>query len=97
MRICLQCHSTKIKFPNTKFDHNKETHFTLRGRHAKNQCADCHKVDGGNEKPKMTCSPVCHKDIHRGRFGKETCEGCHPPRDAKDHPIKAMRFAGGRR
>jgi hypothetical protein len=88
-RKCQQCHSTKTKFQSTKFDHGKETHFALHGRHAKNQCADCHKVDGGNEKPKMVCSG-CHKDIHRGRFGKEGCDGCHPDGGPG---WKEMRFA----
>lgn len=77
-RKCEACHSPKVKFEKTRFDHGKETRFALHGRHAKNACADCHKVDSPPEKPKMTCSPGCHKDVHKGRFGKETCEGCHP-------------------
>jgi hypothetical protein len=89
-RKCQQCHQTKIKFQNTKFDHGKETRFALHGRHGKNKCADCHKVDSPPEKPKMTCSPVCHKDVHQGRFGKETCDGCHPDGGPG---WKEMRFA----
>ncbi|MCK6544896.1 hypothetical protein L6R52_03450 [Myxococcota bacterium] len=73
---CTQCHTTNVKFPLAKFDHAKETKFPLRGKHDKNKCADCHKVDSGNEKPKQACDS-CHKDAHRGRFGKETCDGCH--------------------
>lgn len=75
-RKCNHCHSPKAKFQATKFDHAKETRFPLRGKHFKNKCADCHKVDSGPEKPKMTCTG-CHKDVHQGRFGKESCDGCH--------------------
>ncbi len=89
-RKCEQCHNEKVKFQQNKFDHGKETRFELRGQHAKNECSQCHKVDGGNEKPKMECES-CHKDHHRGRFGKETCDGCHL--DGGPGWTKQMRFA----
>jgi hypothetical protein len=75
-RKCQQCHATKTKFEQTKFDHAKETKFTLRGKHFTNRCKECHKIDSPPEKPKMDCEG-CHKDFHNGRFGKESCDGCH--------------------
>lgn len=79
-RKCQECHSTKVLFEKTRFDHAKNTRFPLRGQHARNRCKDCHRVDGGKEKPPMQCAG-CHEDVHRGRFGKEPCEGCHVEAD----------------
>lgn len=75
-RKCSSCHLQTTKFRKTKFDHGKETRFDLRGQHARNRCKDCHAVGSPPEAPAMNCIG-CHEDIHRGRFGKETCEGCH--------------------
>lgn len=75
-RKCSSCHLQKTKFRKTTFDHGKETKFPLRGKHARNRCKDCHAVDSKPEAPAMACI-TCHEDIHKGRFGKETCEGCH--------------------
>lgn len=73
---CGQCHATKTKFQLTKFDHDKETRWPIRGKHQKNVCKDCHKVGSEPVAPEMKCV-ACHEDVHKGRFGKETCEGCH--------------------
>jgi hypothetical protein len=73
---CTTCHSTKVKFPQTKFDHAKNTRFALHGQHFKNKCSECHKVNSKPEKPSMECEG-CHQDFHHGRFGKEKCDGCH--------------------
>lgn len=75
-RKCQSCHAEKVRFADTRFDHGKETKFALRGQHQKNRCADCHKVGSKPEKPSMECLS-CHPDVHKGRFGKETCDGCH--------------------
>jgi hypothetical protein len=84
-RKCEKCHSMKTSFRKTKFDHGKETRFPLVGKHEKNACKDCHKLDSPPEKPKIACIG-CHgtastisktKDPHHDRFGKEPCEGCH--------------------
>jgi hypothetical protein len=75
-RKCESCHS-----PNGwalwQFDHGKETHFPLRGAHAKLQCADCHHVPPGTVKTPSTCIS-CHRkdDRHLGQFG-ERCDQCH--------------------
>ena len=75
-RTCKSCHSPKTNFRKTKFNHGKETKFPLRGKHKKKRCKDCHKIGSGPEAPQMACV-TCHEDVHKGRFGKETCEGCH--------------------
>jgi hypothetical protein len=75
-RKCSACHLQTTKFRKTRFDHGKETQFPLRGKHAQNRCKDCHKIGSPPQAPAMACV-TCHEDIHKGRFGKETCEGCH--------------------
>lgn len=75
-RKCNDCHDTKVKFEQTKFAHGKKTSFTLRGEHLRNKCEDCHKVGSKPVKPDKRCVS-CHEDIHKGRFGKRTCDACH--------------------
>ena len=82
---CASCHDPKVRFELTKYDHARETGFALRGEHARNKCEECHavgkvdvsKVDVAKlEKPRRECAS-CHVDVHKGRFGAETCDGCH--------------------
>ncbi|MBI2374621.1 MAG: hypothetical protein HYV07_11555 [Deltaproteobacteria bacterium] len=75
-RKCFGCHATKTKFALTKFDHDKETKFPIRGKHEKNHCKDCHKLGSEPVAPETRCIS-CHKDFHEGRFAKNTCEECH--------------------
>ena len=75
-RDCKSCHSTKVKFSRTKFNHGKVTGFPLRGEHQRNKCEDCHKVGSKPVKPDKACVS-CHEDIHKGRFGKRDCDACH--------------------
>lgn len=90
---CSSCHSTKTKFEQTRFDHGKNTRFPLRGKHDKNRCKDCHKLNSKPEKPSMECAS-CHEDFHQGRFGAEKCDGCH----ADGGPgWREMRFAHGKK
>lgn len=76
---CASCHS-ETSWKKTSFNHDKDTKFPLRGRHAKARCTDCHKDPRGSDKPAGTCYG-CHRGDdqtkgHRGRFG-EKCESCH--------------------
>lgn len=73
---CASCHSPKVKFKKTVFDHGKKTGFPLRGQHKKNRCSDCHKMGTKAAKPDRACAS-CHKNVHGKRFGAERCEGCH--------------------
>ena len=75
-RDCNSCHKQETRFRKTAFDHGRETRWPIRGEHKKNRCKDCHKLDSPPQAPSMQCIG-CHNDVHKGRFGAETCEGCH--------------------
>jgi hypothetical protein len=84
---CTQCHSEKSWKP-TSFDHNKQSRFQLIAKHMDVKCEKCHtpindKIKFKNEirnvvkfKPVSTQCVDCHKDPHKGNFGK-TCQECH--------------------
>ena len=69
---CESCHTpakwSKIIFPKKKHDF-----FALKGGH-KIACDKCHGSKG-NRAVKPNCVS-CHKDVHRGRLGKD-CGRCH--------------------
>ncbi len=83
---CEKCHDMKGWKPAPKFNHNK-TKYPLTGLHKKVECDKCHKTIIDNKFPKnadyLKFAGVrfnnclsCHKDEHRGKFGKN-CTTCH--------------------
>ncbi|RMD50596.1 MAG: cytochrome C [Ignavibacteria bacterium] len=79
---CASCHNTQSFRPAPKFDHNN-AQFKLTGKHIDTDCLKCHKKTSRNNKEfqqfknlKFASCENCHKDPHRGNFGKN-CEGCH--------------------
>lgn len=72
---CKSCHETKA-WKKSKFDHQKDTKYPLKGKHKKVSCVSCHP---GNVYQKLdkTCAS-CHiqDDAHAGQEG-EKCEQCH--------------------
>ena len=74
---CDTCHNSKA-WKLWKFDHDKQTKFSLKGAHDKVACLACH-TQPVKEKIKMgkTCFS-CHKsdDVHKGQEGKK-CDKCH--------------------
>jgi hypothetical protein len=73
---CGNCHTT-ADWGTRKFDHARETGFTLLGRHAHVGCADCHRGGNLNDPIPKDCAG-CHKsdDRHAGRLGS-ACGECH--------------------
>jgi hypothetical protein len=86
---CTDCHITKAFADLKPFDHD-ETSFALKGKHIKVKCEECHqetkkryhefpKVFKGDflfpEIARRDCA-TCHKDPHKGSFGKD-CSSCH--------------------
>ena len=65
---CADCHTT-AEWATAKFDHAKETGFTLEGIHARLDCADCHRT-GRVEDPLPKDCNGCHRgeDAHATRF-----------------------------
>lgn len=72
---CQDCHSEK-GWGKTKFNHNKQTHFSLSGRHESLACEACHRK---NLPLKLSQQCIdCHRedDIHKGSNG-DKCQNCH--------------------
>src|SRR5258708_5325275 len=85
---CEACHTDK-DWKTIKFNHDKDTKYPLRGKHAdkKVRCEDCHTGnDVYKDKLKQACI-TCHQqdDKHRGAEG-DKCEKCHTEKDWKDTP-----------
>ena len=80
---CASCHTDK-SWKTTTFNHDRDTKYPLKGKHAQTTCTSCHAGDLHRDKVQTTCV-ACHKndDVkkgHQGRFG-EKCESCHIERD----------------
>lgn len=77
---CSGCHN-----PNGwalwRFDHDRQTQFALRGKHAGLDCQACHTSTAGERLRISSRCESCHSldDPHRGAFGAR-CETCHDER-----------------
>ena len=76
---CETCH-TDQNWKTTKFRHDRDTKYALKGLHAAAKCNTCHRGNLYQEKLPTTCI-ACHKGDdakkgHKGKFG-EKCETCH--------------------
>jgi hypothetical protein len=71
---CEKCHSDKA-WDITKFNHDTDTKFSIRGKHKDAKCNQCHI---SNKKKLETTCISCHKsdDIHKGSLGVK-CDSCH--------------------
>jgi class III cytochrome C family protein len=64
---CERCHGTDTFRPATRFDHERDATFSLKGAHAGVACARCHATThGAGGKPVVVYRPVSGK-----------CETCH--------------------
>ncbi len=77
---CELCHQER-NWKTSTFDHDKDTTYRLKGRHAKVKCDSCHRKPVASEKTPTVCY-ACHKkdDKHKRRYG-ERCEICHTERN----------------
>jgi len=80
---CSKCHDTAgWKRVDPKAFNHDLTHYPLRGRHARVECARCHdpRTAWGKKPPFATCG-ACHADAHAGQAtlaGKiADCAACH--------------------
>jgi hypothetical protein len=73
---CATCHNA-VDWKRWKFDHDKQTDFTLTGKHKGLICSACHALATDPSKSATDCGS-CHArdDIHRGNFGNN-CARCH--------------------
>ena len=74
---CASCH-TEVNWQDPVFFDHDLTSFPLLGKHADNECDDCHESQAFKDTD-ATCT-ACHADDdpHRGNFPK-ACESCHNP------------------
>lgn len=82
---CKECHVEQSFTSNAglpKFNHNK-THFPLKGRHQRIDCAQCHQMEASplhifqdRLGVKTAECATCHRDVHEGKFGAN-CADCH--------------------
>ena len=84
-RKCENCHTAK-SWKETTFDHNKDTKYDLRGKHAGAKCESCHKPSATTLKLPTSCI-ACHKkdDKHEGSLG-DRCEKCHSEKNWSNTP-----------
>lgn len=73
---CASCHNEK-SWQDSRFDHDKETDFPLKGKHKKLSCGSCHQGDIYTVELSPDCVD-CHRgdDVHQGQEG-ENCSMCH--------------------
>lgn len=79
---CQDCHSEK-KWEQSKFDHDKDTKYRLKGKHRSVTCHNCHSIEDskknkGKKKQKHRTCNNCHRldDVHKGKNGTQ-CDQCH--------------------
>lgn len=76
---CADCH-TPDTWHDSHFDHDRETHFRLRGKHLIAECDACHKGNLYKEKLGVRCVSCHRKDDekkgHQGSLG-DKCDSCH--------------------
>lgn len=81
---CTKCHSTAgWKKSSLAFDHNRDTKFALKDKHAQLDCEKCHAplkneplASATFHGRKAECVD-CHQDPHRGQFAQQQCVKCH--------------------
>jgi len=95
---CESCHDASA-WKETRFVHERDTKFTLRGAHAKLACHSCHVARVADRKPQQQCV-ACHRatDVHAGALGT-SCDSCHGvdawKKDIRfDHDVTAFPLLG---
>ncbi|MBV8853037.1 MAG: hypothetical protein JOY91_06535 [Sinobacteraceae bacterium] len=73
---CGSCHGSD-KWQQSSFDHARDGHWPLNGRHAKVDCHACHTAPVATQKLSHECNS-CHRasDVHSGKLGRQ-CDQCH--------------------
>ena len=94
---CESCH-TERSWASSTFDHDRQTKYPLRGKHAQAKCAACHTGILYKENLATTCIS-CHKkdDKHKDQLGPK-CESCHNEADWRqtrfDHGLTRFPLLG---
>ncbi len=85
-RKCESCHGEK-DWKESRFNHDRDTKYPLRGKHKDAKCESCHAKDAYKVKAPTACV-ACHKkdDAHKGQLG-ERCADCHVEKTWKEVPF----------
>lgn len=83
---CETCHTTKGWKP-VHFNHDVDTKYVLRGKHAQVKCTSCHTGRLYGSKLAVECN-VCHSkdDKHKESLGHE-CQNCHSEKGWKEKTL----------
>jgi len=78
---CADCHN-ETDWKEVRFDHDTQSRFPLKAKHADVTCTDCHADQ--RFKPTPVDCYACHKqdDKHKEYFGP-SCQDCHNEQDWK--------------
>ncbi len=73
---CQDCH-VETTWSKVRFEHDRDTKFSLKGRHSLIECAACHKAPTPVKAPPINCIG-CHRDDdpHKRQLG-DGCGQCH--------------------
>ena len=95
---CETCHGTE-RWKPSRFNHDTDTRYALRGKHRVARCTDCHSAGLYKTRPPQVCYD-CHRkdDRHKETLGRD-CASCHSERDWKerarfDHDKTAFALLG---
>jgi phage-related protein len=93
---CEECHTLDgWTGKQLKFDHDKDSKYKLKGKHAKVKCEECHvprpkTAELGTAQfrdMKFKLCTDCHKDPHDGQFKKDKCQPCHTIKTWKEKDL----------
>jgi hypothetical protein len=87
---CETCHNEKGWKTASKFDHDRDTRYVLKGKHQQAKCDACHLPEKGlifQQKKLESDCVACHRkdDKHKGQLGNK-CETCHNEKRWQDAP-----------
>lgn len=98
-RDCKSCHGNDT-WTKSKYDHNKETEFDLKGAHKKLPCVSCHQEELTEKEELATDCFGCHSadDVHQKQLG-EACDTCHNDKSFEtsirfDHDLTSFPLIG---
>ena len=99
---CDKCHENE-SWQRASFDHTRDAHWPLTGKHEKLDCHSCHTAPISEQKLPHDCAS-CHRasDVHETKLGTR-CDDCHTTRgwrsevqfdhDLTDYPLLGLHVA----
>ncbi len=103
---CNTCHTASQWKPENKFDHNRQTRFTLTGAHAGADCRACHRGKNpsewehletlvqkvpGQKSTQVDCMG-CHRheNAHQKQYTSDKCLECHKMAGVRESKPRAV-------